>query len=322
MERKRRKILSKILLTGGFILCGLIILYPLISNYLYDKRQDTIITSYEASVKELDTSELNAELERCREYNKRLAEKSSVYAGKQSENVQFTEGLGEAEEEYLSRMTIGGSEVMGYVKIPKIGVYLSVYHGTSEEALQNGLGHLKESSLPVGGESTHAVITGHSGTTNKTLFTDLDQLTVGDHFFLSVLGEVLVYQVDQIEVVLPYEVESLEIQKGQDYVTLLTCTPYGVNTHRLLVRGARVGMTEELQSLFEGDGEVINVETTQSEQEKESFSTFYGKYLDAVKSGAVAACAAVAVCVAASKWKRHCKQRNTVDKKESEGRSS
>ena len=304
MKTRKGKVVKILLLIIGFLLCALTILYPLISNYLYDRRQDTIITGYEEVVKELDTSELNEEVERCREYNRRLAEKSQVYTGDEMENVQFDTSFGVNEEEYFSRMNIGESAVMGYVKIPKIGVYLSVYHGTDEEVLQKGLGHLKESSLPVGGESTHAVVTGHSGTTNKALFTDLHLLEAGDVFFLSVLGQVLAYQVDQIEVVLPYEVDSLTIQDGTDYVTLLTCTPYGVNTHRLLVRGTRVELTDELLSLFVGDSEVLGSEIVGEEREVYSFSYFYGNYLNAVKSGVVAACVAVGLTMAVSKIRR------------------
>jgi len=304
VKTRKGKVVKILLLTIGFLLCVLTILYPLISNYLYDRRQDTIITGYEEVVKELDTSKLNEEVEKCREYNRRLAEKSQVYTGDEIENVQFDTSFGMDEEAYFSRMNIGESAVMGYVKIPKIGVYLSVYHGTGEEVLKKGLGHLKESSLPVGGESTHAVVTGHSGTTNKALFTDLHLMEVGDYFFLSVLGQVLAYQVDQIEVVLPYEVDSLKIQDGSDYVTLLTCTPYGVNTHRLLVRGTRVELTDDLLSLFEGNSEVLESEIVGEEREAYSFSYFYGNYLNAVKSGALAAGIAASLFLAVSKLKR------------------
>lgn len=298
MKARNKKWLRAILLMIGFLFCVLTILYPLISNYLYDQRQDMIITEYEEVVKEMDASELNTEREQCLEYNRRLAEKSQVYTGDEMKNVQFDRAFGVNEEEYFDRMNIGGSAVMGYVKIPKINVYLSVYHGTGENVLQKGLGHLKESSLPIGGESTHAVITGHSGTTNKALFTDLNQLEQGDYFFLSVLGQVLAYQVDQIEVVLPYEVESLEIQEGKDYVTLLTCTPYGINTHRLLVRGTRVELTDARLSLFDGGSEVLKSETLGEERESYSFSTFYRNYLNAVKSGALAACMGTALFMA------------------------
>ena len=162
---------------------------------------------------------------------------------------------------YSGLLNVDGSGIMGYIEIPKISVSLPIYHGTGEAVLQVGVGHLDWTSLPTGGEGTHTVLSGHRGLPSAKLFTHLDQMEVGDTFQLRILDEVLTYQVDQILIVLPEETSDLVIQKGKDYCTLITCTPYGINTHRLLVRGQRVETTEEVQAV-RVTAEAVQVETT------------------------------------------------------------
>lgn len=187
-----------------------------------------------------------AELEKAREYNRNLL---SWLATADSS------AIGDSPR-YLGTLNLSGDGLMGAIDIDKINVHLPIYHGASDSVLQVGAGHLPETSLPVGGESTHAIISAHTGLPSAKLFTDLDELEIGDMFKITVLGEELVYQVDQIKVVEPYETGNMRIIQGRDYVTLLTCTPYGINTHRLLVRGARVTLEEaEKAGMFvETDG--------------------------------------------------------------------
>lgn len=227
-------------LPGILVLAGLIIAaYPFISNYLYERRQQDIITSYETQQK-TDT-ETNEELENVKEYNKSLA----------AANVTVTdpfdpEGLsGFGRREYETLLNVNEEGMMGYLEIPVIGVRLGIYHGTEENVLKNGVGHLKNTSLPIGGEGTHAVLSAHTGLPEKKLFTDLELMKKGDVFYIHVSGETLAYQTDVIKVVEPHDTGDLRIQEGKDYVTLVTCTPYGINSHRLLVRGRRISFIEK-----------------------------------------------------------------------------
>lgn len=227
-------------LPGILVLAGLIIAaYPFISNYLYEQRQQDIITSYETHQK-TDT-EKNEELENAKEYNKSLA----------AANVTVTdpfdpEGLSDfSRREYETLLNVNEEGMMGYLEIPVIDVRLGIYHGTGEKVLKNGVGHLKNTSLPIGGEGTHAVLSAHAGLQEKKLFTDLELMKEGDVFYIHVFGETLAYETDRITVIEPHNTEALRIQEGKDYVTLVTCTPYGINSHRLLVRGKRIPFVEK-----------------------------------------------------------------------------
>lgn len=227
-------------LPGILVLAGLIIAaYPFISNYLYEQRQQDIITSYETHQK-TDT-EKNEELENAKEYNKSLA----------AANVTITdpfdpEGLsGFGRREYETLLNVNEEGMMGYLEIPVIDVRLGIYHGTGENVLKNGVGHLKNTSLPIGGEGTHAVFSAHAGLPEKKLFTDLELMKEGDVFYIHVFGETLAYETDRRTVIEPHNTEALRIQEGKDYVTLVTCTPYGINSHRLLVRGKRIPFVEK-----------------------------------------------------------------------------
>ena len=230
------------LIIGFIFLAGLsLLLYPFVANQWNNHRQKQLISSYEQSVSDKDAAheiDYDAELQKAKAYNEALL--PSI--------LPDSFAVAEASEEdktYMDALNIAGDEVMGIVEIPKINIKLPIYHTTDEDVLKQAAGHLEGSSLPVGGESTHAVISAHRGLPSASLFTDLDQLKKGDHFLIHVLNETLCYEVDKISVVKPEETSSLAVEEGQDLVTLLTCTPYGVNTERLLVRGHRVPYVEQ-----------------------------------------------------------------------------
>ena len=213
-------------------------LYPLISNYVNQKYASEIQTAYQELIQQMDDSILQETKQRAIAYNLAITPGT---AGAYSEEALLT-----AAEDYDNQLDIAGNGIMGYVEIPKIKVNLPIYHGTDAEVLDRGVGHLLGSALPVGGVNTHTILSGHSGMASQKMFTDLEQLTQGDVFYLNVLNEMLAYQVTEINTVLPYETELLGIVPGEDMCTLVTCTPYGINTHRLLVRGSRIPYEEAL----------------------------------------------------------------------------
>ena len=224
-----RKHLTTILLILIFLVGFGLLLYPTFSDWWNTFHQSRAVVSYIGSVTDLDNEEYDEMLEEAREYNARLARTRTEYT--------LTD---EQLEEYNSVLNVSGTGIMGYVDIPSIRVTLPIYHGTDEAVLQTAVGHIESTSLPVGGANTHCVISGHRGLPSARLFTDIDRLTVGDIFTLNVLDEVLTYEVEQILIVEPYDLSGLQIIPGRDLVTLVTCTPYGINTHRLLVRGHRI----------------------------------------------------------------------------------
>ncbi len=216
----------------AFLLALGLTLYPVISNYVNQKYASQIHTAYQEVMEQADDSELLKAKELADTYNHTLVPGATA--------TYSQEGLQAASADYDSQLDVAGNGIMGYVEIPKISVNLPICHGTENDSLERGIGHLLGSSLPVGGESTHSILSGHSGMASQKMFTDLEQLTPGDVFYLNVLNETLAYQVTEINTVLPYETDLLGIVPGEDLCTLVTCTPYGVNTHRLLVRGSRI----------------------------------------------------------------------------------
>ena len=234
-----------------------ITLYPLISNIVGERYRSMVESRYDKAVEQLDTMELIAEKERAVAYNKTLQGGTG--------NAFSREVLAEAEESYGRLLNVRGDGIMGYVQIPKIGVELPIYHGTAEETLDKGVGHLLGTSLPVGGIGTHSVLTGHSGLAGTRMFSDLDQLKVGDVFYVRVLDETHAYMILDINTVLPEDTSKLEIDPQRESVTLVTCTPFGVNTHRLLVRGERieVGMAERMVEGAEVQEEPVKSTWTQ-----------------------------------------------------------
>ena len=240
---KKRDIGKKLLVFLLFGIALMLMMYPFIANYLFEHKTDSVVDSVQQTAEKLDDSEQKAEIEKAMRYNESLANVHVVLTDPFKE-----EKTEEDTAEYESLLNLTNDGVMGTVEIPLINVSLPIYHGTSDAILKKGAGHLQGTSLPVGGASTHTVITGHTGLSNAKLFTDLTELDKGDIFFLEVMGEKLAYQVDQIKVVLPTEMDDLKIVPGEDYCTLLTCTPYGVNTHRLLVRGKRTDYQEAVDA--------------------------------------------------------------------------
>ena len=217
-------LLVLILLAGLFLL-----LYPFVSDYWNSLHQTKAIVAYSQEVEELSNEEYEEMMSAAKDYNKTLTNRNVGYRLNDSQK-----------KEYESLLNVGNLGIMGYIEIPSIDCSLPIYHGTDETVLQTALGHLEWSSLPVGGVGSHCVISGHRGLPSAKLFTDLDKLQAGDVFMLRVLDEVLTYEVDQILIVEPQEMGALRIEEGKDYCTLVTCTPYGINTHRLLVRGHRI----------------------------------------------------------------------------------
>lgn len=224
-----RKHLSTILIILVFLTGLSLLLYPSVSDYINSKNQSRAITEYADSVSKLTEEEHKKMWQQAVEYNEELASHETNWKLSDSERKTYEDTL-----------NVNNNGMMGYIDIPKIKATLPIYHGTDEGVLQRNIGHLQGSSLPVGGESSHCVLSGHRGLPSAKLFSELDKLSEGDQFMLSVLGETLTYEVDQILIVLPDEMDALQIEKGKDLCTLVTCTPYGVNSHRLLVRGHRV----------------------------------------------------------------------------------
>ena len=230
----KKKHISTIIIALIF-LAGLgFLLYPTVSNLWNRAHQSHAIATYTKQVEKLDDSQNKEMLKAARKYNKSLLKKSDHWKLSKKDK-----------KKYESLLDVSGTGIMGYIEVPKIDCSLPIYHGTDEGALQIAIGHLEGSSLPVGGKSTHCVLSGHRGLPSARLFTDLDQMEEGDIFILNILGRKLAYEVDQINVVLPEEMSDLEIEEGKDLCTLVTCTPYGINTHRLLVRGHRTEYVEK-----------------------------------------------------------------------------
>lgn len=249
--KRVRDILPLLVILAGL----LVLLYPTISNFLIEQNASRAIASYDAATVDLGQEEREQMLADARAYNDALAASSgaSPQAPEGGEPAQV------GEDAYESLLNLNGDGMMGYIIIPKMNVELPIYHTVEERVLQVGVGHMESSSLPVGGESTHAALSGHRGLPSAKLFTDLDQMEVGDQFYIKVLGETLAYEVHEIETVLPTQTESLAIQQGQDLVTLITCTPYGINSHRLLVHAHRIPYEPQMEEAIEQVGGFINI---------------------------------------------------------------
>lgn len=233
-----RKILYTLIILTGISL----LLYPWISNRLYQSQADSEVNVYHEKVEQMGDAEKEAELKRAEDYNRNLNQAQVTLTDPFiADQQQEAEGL-----EYDSLLNLSGNGMMGYIEIPTISVNLPVYHGTAASTLETGVGHLEGSSLPVGGEGTHAVLTGHTGLNKAKLFTDLTEVKKGDLFFLHVSGRDMAYEVNEIKIIEPEDISTLLVRPGEDLVTLVTCTPYGVNTHRLCVTGTRTEYTEDI----------------------------------------------------------------------------
>ena len=219
-----------------FAVAGVLLAYPLVSTIINSKYHSDIETAYTAAIEDSNADELEQQRQAAQQYNAMLSGTASISEGEASVSPL----------PYAEQLTVGG--VMAYVDIPKINVYLPVQHGTDADTLEKSVGHVVGTSLPVGGNSTHAALSAHSGMASSKLFSDIDQLKPGDAFFVHVLGDTLAYKVDAIHTVLPTDTSRLQIEDGKDYVTLVTCTPFAINTHRLLVRGHRVPYVPEQEA--------------------------------------------------------------------------
>ncbi|MCF0121396.1 MAG: class C sortase [Oscillospiraceae bacterium] len=236
---KKRSKLPTILLFVAFFVGLSLMLYPSVSNYWNSLHQTKAINTYIETAADLSEEENASEIEAAHEYNRNILDRQNFYSVSKEEK-----------ESYEKLLNVSGLGIMGYIDIPRINVSLPIYHGTSDAVLQIGVGHIEWSSLPVGGESTHTVLSGHRGLPSAKLFSDLDKVREGDTFSITVLDTVVTYEVDQILIILPTEINDLDIEPGEDYCTLITCTPYGINTHRLLVRGRRTENAPEKSVIY------------------------------------------------------------------------
>lgn len=232
-----------------FIIGSAVLLYPTISSFITGREQSVVVRDYNESVKSRQQIENEKELEKANIYNQTLGKMIIKDPFAANENK-------DGEKKYQELLDIEG--VMGYIEVPKIKLQLPIYHGTSEEVLEKGIGHLYGSSLPVGGSSTNTVLTGHRGLPKATLFTDLDKIEKGDKIYIHVLDETLAYEVKTIKVIEPYELDDLKIKSGQDLVTLFTCTPYGINSHRLVIQGERINV-DSSSALKESETKMLSV---------------------------------------------------------------
>ena len=270
-----------------FLFAAIVTVYPLISNYLDEKYQSFARAEYNEVVAQAYNTEIQAAWAAARDYNASL------------QPVHFdAESMQEAQQDYHALLNLAENDIMGYVEVPKINVYLPVYHGTGAEILNDGIGHLLGSSLPVGGTGTHTILTGHSGVAGKRLFSDLDQMAVGDVFYLHILDETLDYEVMDIHTVKPYDTTYLPIEDGKDRCTLITCTPFGVNTHRLLVQGDRIPYEEAKQT------QETVAETTPATPSTWKQQYYQGLFLGA-RILAVIAVGVVLILLIARKRRRH-----------------
>lgn len=266
----KRRYLQIILAAVLFLLALGLTLYPVVSNYYNQRHQSQIQTAYREVLEQTDTAELKRIREQAAAYN------AAITPGA-AEEAYMQESIVAASENYVNQLNLGGTGIMGYVVIPKIDVDLPIYHGTGSDSLDRGTGHLLGSSLPVGGEGTHTIITGHSGMASQKMFTDLEQLQEGDVFYLRVLDETLAYEVKAVHTVLPHDTTHLGIVPGQDLCTLVTCTPTGINTHRLMVQGSRVPYEETAE-----------VQKTVSFHEEASTSHWEDQYWLGIRLGLMA----------------------------------
>ena len=239
MKKRLKKILPILILLVGLLMIS----YPIVSNIYNEKINQKEDLLYSDKIENLDSTSIENELDKCKNYNENLIKEENL-------KDPFAEGRQESiSEEYESLLNFDGDRIMGYLKIPVLETTLPIYHSTDESVLQIGVGHLEGSSLPIGGKGTHSVLSAHNGLLGRKLFADLDKLIIGDIFTINTLGEKKMYRIDNISVVLPEETAELRIVDGKDYVTLVTCTPYGENSHRLLVKGSRINHDNSLEKI-------------------------------------------------------------------------
>lgn len=285
---KQKKILAITVAIVVFILALGLTLYPLISTSYSEKHQSEIHVSYEEKMNEIDDSAIIEAKKRAIKYNEQLV------PGVKKVEAFSADGIEQALEAYGDQLNHTDNGIMGYIEIPKMDINLPIYHGTNEKTLELGIGHLVGSSLPIGGSNTHSILTGHSGMANQKMFSDLPNVKIGDVFYIDILNETLAYQVDQIVTVLPEDTSYLQIEENKDYCTLVTCTPFGINTHRLLVRGSRIPYAEEEKK-----------EVEQISQEEKNPSTWAQQYALGLIIGLFLVLLAVILAIVINKRKQN-----------------
>lgn len=249
----KRKITNIIIVLVAFASLALLI-YPHLEHWLSTHNQSYVVQNYEKNMYSTDQKIIDEKFAQAEEYNQSLGNRTIV--------DPFAQGDMESSDVYRQLLTVDDSEIMGHIKIPKIRVDLPIYHGTSDTALQNGVGHMEGTSLPIGGPGTHSVLTGHTGLSHAKMFTDLTELDIGDEFYIYVLDRVLAYRIVRLDIILPSDTDLLTAEPSADYATLVTCTPYGVNSHRLLVRGERADYSpEEIAQRIDDTAAAISMET-------------------------------------------------------------
>ena len=282
---------TKLLVIVGivvFLISVLLICYPMISSCIISKNQSDEIINYNDNVDKLNDSEIKLQLKKADEYNKKISE-NAIFADPFNSEYEQNKDY-----KYENLLKINGSDIMASIEIPAINIKLPIYHGTSDEVLQKGIGHLQGSSLPIGGKGTHAILTGHSGLSSSKMFTDIDQLSEGDIFYIHILNKTLAYKIDQIKIILPSEVSDLKISPNEDYVSLVTCTPHGVNSHRLLVRGTRIAY-DEAQKIEKG-------------VKKEIRSNWFQEYMNSIIVGIVIFAVIVVIFIIAKRFLKYKKK--------------
>lgn len=302
-NRKIINILTIILLSAGLLL----LFYPAFNNIIFVYKQSQVIDSYNSKVVKLDSQVVESMKDDAKEYNESLSKNVTDDVKPEKDSQPVSGNLS-----YSSLLSLNNQQI-GYIVIEKIGLNQPIFHGTDDKTLDAGIGHMENTSLPVGGENTHCVLTGHTGVPGMMLFTDLEDVVVGDKFYIKALDETIAYEIDQIKTVLPNDVSEIQIVNGEDYVTLLTCTPYGVNTHRLLVRGTRVPYNGEIDEKEEKPTEE-KVEATLDE-EGEDLRTYSMKFiLYYVITPAIISCIMIALFVIIRKKRREKREKNSTEK--------
>lgn len=284
MKNKKSLILSVVCLVAGI---G-VLFYPALNNVIFVSQQNKVINSYNKQIESLTVTDIKSIKDEAKKYNDALFDASSSASKDVDESVSGNLSY--------SQILSMDNEQIGYLVIPKISLNQPIFHTTSDEVLEKGIGHMENTSFPIGGESTHSVLSGHSGIPGMMLFTDLEDVEIGDKFYIKALDEIIAYQIDQIKTVLPNDVSDIQIEQGKDYVTLLTCTPYGVNTHRLLVRGTRVAYNGEIDEKKEETNEKDAVATPDEENEElKAFSLKFVNYYVVVPS--ILSCVIIALFI-------------------------
>lgn len=274
----------KRIMTIIIIILGMgLISYPYISNYMYENSAKSTIRSFEEKTGKLSETTIKSEIESAKKYNKKLRERGKVFTD------PFAATKDQLNVNYYEILSINKEGLMGYIEIPTINTNIPIYHTSTPEVLEKGAGHLQGSSLPIGGNGTHAVITGHTGLNNAKMFTDLTHMEVGDYFYIRVLNRKLVYRVYDIDIIKPDDISRLSIIKGKDYVTLITCTPYGVNSHRLLVMGERAKTDKIPQKI----------------DKKHYISQWQTDYLKSILIGLIVSLLFIICCIVRKKFRRN-----------------